>query len=186
MRRLKHCKPLRRAQGRRSRLSQLPSPRMPPLPRIGRTRLLLFLAMLGPGLITANADNDAGGIATYSIAGARYGYGMLWMLLLITFSLAVTQEMGARMGVVTGQGLAALIRERFRLKLTVVRHGRHAGRQPGHDHLRVLRHRLQLPALRRLEILHGAARGGLHLAAGGARLLQDRRTGLPGLLQLST
>ncbi|MHB1389644.1 MAG: Nramp family divalent metal transporter [Thermoleophilia bacterium] len=87
--------------------------------RIGRTRLLLFLSMLGPGLITANADNDAGGIATYSVAGARFGYGMLWMLLLITLSLAVTQEMGARMGVVTGQGLAALIRERFRLKLTL-------------------------------------------------------------------
>ncbi|MHB1361435.1 MAG: Nramp family divalent metal transporter [Thermoleophilia bacterium] len=109
----------------RPRLSQLPSPRLPalPRPRIGRTRLLLFLAMMGPGLITANADNDAGGIATYSIAGARFGYGMLWMLLLITFSLAVTQEMGARMGVVTGQGLAALIRERFRLKLTVVAMG---------------------------------------------------------------
>ncbi|MHB8859909.1 MAG: Nramp family divalent metal transporter [Thermoleophilia bacterium] len=105
----------------RPRLSQLPAPRLSalPRPRIGRTRLLLFLAMMGPGLITANADNDAGGIATYSIAGARFGYGMLWMLLLITFSLAVTQEMGARMGVVTGQGLAALIRERFRLKLTV-------------------------------------------------------------------
>ncbi len=89
------------------------------LPRIGRTRLLLFLAIIGPGLITANADNDAGGIATYSVSGARFGYGMLWMLLLITISLAVTQEMGARMGVVTGQGLAALIRERFRVRLTL-------------------------------------------------------------------
>jgi NRAMP (natural resistance-associated macrophage protein)-like metal ion transporter len=89
------------------------------LPRIGRTRLILFLSILGPGLITANADNDAGGIATYSVAGARFGYSMLWILFLITISLAVTQEMGARMGVVTGQGLAALIREKFRLKLTV-------------------------------------------------------------------
>jgi NRAMP (natural resistance-associated macrophage protein)-like metal ion transporter len=94
--------------------------RRPNVPfRIGRTRLLLFLSILGPGLITANADNDAGGIATYSVTGARYGYSMLWALLLITISLAVTQEMGARMGVVTGQGLAALIRERFRLKLTL-------------------------------------------------------------------
>jgi len=93
------------------------------LPRIGRTRLLLFLSLLGPGLVTASADNDAGGIATYSIAGARFGYSMLWMLLLITISLAVTQEMGARMGIVTGQGLAALIRERFRLKLTVLAMG---------------------------------------------------------------
>lgn len=103
----------------RSGLSRIPSPRLPHMPRIGRTRLLLFLALIGPGLITANADNDAGGIATYSMAGGRYGYSMLWMLLLITLSLAVTQEMGARMGIVTGQGLAALIRERFRLKLTV-------------------------------------------------------------------
>ena len=61
----------------RSRLSHLPSPRLPHMPRIGRTRLLLFLALLGPGLITANADNDAGGIATYSMAGGRYGYSML-------------------------------------------------------------------------------------------------------------
>ncbi len=93
------------------------------IPRIGKTRLLLFLAIIGPGLITANADNDAGGIATYSVAGARFGYSMLWMLLLITISLAVTQEMGARMGVVSGQGLAALIRERFRLKLTLLAMG---------------------------------------------------------------
>ncbi len=93
------------------------------IPRIGKTRLLLFLAIIGPGLITANADNDAGGIATYSVAGARFGYSMLWMLLLITISLAVTQEMGARMGVVSGQGLAALIRERFRLRLTLLAMG---------------------------------------------------------------
>ena len=89
------------------------------LPRIGRTRLLLFLAILGPGLITASADNDAGGIATYSVAGARFGYGMLWALVLIVICLAVTQEMGARMGIVTGQGLSALIRERFRIRMTM-------------------------------------------------------------------
>lgn len=89
------------------------------IPRIGRTRLILFLAVLGPGLITASADNDAGGVATYSVAGGRYGYGMLWLLLLILISLAVTQEMGARMGIVSGQGLAALIRERFRVKVTL-------------------------------------------------------------------
>jgi Mn2+/Fe2+ NRAMP family transporter len=102
----------------RTRISQS-LPRSLPLPKIGRTRLLLMFSLLGPGLITAMSDNDAGGIATYSVAGARFGYSMLWMLLLITISLAVTQEMGARMGVVTGQGLAALIRERFRLRLTV-------------------------------------------------------------------
>lgn len=88
------------------------------IPRIGRTRLFVFLAILGPGLITASADNDAGGIATYSVIGGRYGYSMLWALLLILVSLAVTQEMGARMGIVTGRGLAALIRERFRVKVT--------------------------------------------------------------------
>ena len=86
--------------------------------RIGRTRLLIFLAVMGPGLITANSDNDAGGITTWSVVGAHYGYQLLWVLLLITPILAVTQEMGARMGVVTGKGLAALIRERFSLKIT--------------------------------------------------------------------
>jgi NRAMP (natural resistance-associated macrophage protein)-like metal ion transporter len=98
-----------------------PSPetrKRPRLGRIGRTRLLIFLSVMGPGLITANSDNDAGGITTWSVAGAHYGYQLLWVLLLITPILAVTQEMGARMGVVTGKGLAALIRERFSLKIT--------------------------------------------------------------------
>jgi NRAMP (natural resistance-associated macrophage protein)-like metal ion transporter len=84
-----------------------------------RARLLVALAIIGPGIITANADNDAGGISTYSVAGASYGYSLLWMLVLITFSLAVTQEMGARMGAATGKGLAALIRERYGVKWTL-------------------------------------------------------------------
>jgi Mn2+/Fe2+ NRAMP family transporter len=88
------------------------------LKKFNRRRLLIFLALMGPGLITANADNDAGGIATYAIAGAQEGYGLLWLLLLITFNLAVVQEMVARMGVVTGKGLADLIRERFGVRLT--------------------------------------------------------------------
>ena len=83
----------------------------------GRSRFALVLAVLGPGLIAAAADNDAGGITTWSVIGARYGYSLLWLLLLITPILAVTQEMGARMGAVTGKGLAALIRERFSLRL---------------------------------------------------------------------
>src|SRR5450756_2045782 len=62
--------------------------------RIGRSRLAIFLAILGPGLISAAADNDAGGITTWSVIGARYGYSLLWLLLLITPILAVTQEMG--------------------------------------------------------------------------------------------
>lgn len=83
-----------------------------------RRKALLLMSVIGPGLIAANADNDAGGIATYAIAGAQEGYGMLWALILITFNLAIIQEMAARMGVVTGQGLADLIRERFGVKVT--------------------------------------------------------------------
>ena len=81
--------------------------------KLSRQRLIPLLAAIGPGLIAANADNDAGGITTYSLAGARYGYSLLWVLLLITISLAVSQEMGARMGVVTGKGFGGLIREKF-------------------------------------------------------------------------
>jgi len=76
-------------------------------------RLLVVLSFLGPGLIAANAGNDAGGIATYASVGARYGYDLLWMMVLITISLIVVQEMAARMGVVTGKGLAELIREQY-------------------------------------------------------------------------
>lgn len=82
------------------------------------TKLLLLLSIIGPGLVTANADNDAGGIATYASVGASFGYTMLWGLFLITISLAVIQEMCARMGVVTGKGLSALIRESFGVKMT--------------------------------------------------------------------
>ncbi|MFA6992244.1 MAG: divalent metal cation transporter [Candidatus Gracilibacteria bacterium] len=83
-----------------------------------KTRILLLLSIVGPGIIAANADNDAGGITTYSVAGAHYGTSLLWVLFLITFSLAVTQEMGVRIGLVTRQGLAGLIRENFRVKWT--------------------------------------------------------------------
>jgi NRAMP (natural resistance-associated macrophage protein)-like metal ion transporter len=82
--------------------------------------LPIMLAVLGPGIITGNVDNDAGGITTYSVIGARFGYSMLWMLVLITFTLAMIQEMCARMGVVTGKGLADLIRERFGIRVTIV------------------------------------------------------------------
>lgn len=82
-----------------------------------KIRVLMFLSVLGPGIITGTADNDAGGIATYSVAGAHFGYSMLWLLIIITFMLYVTQEMGARLGVVTGKGLADLIREKLGLKL---------------------------------------------------------------------
>lgn len=90
------------------------------LNKFRRHKLMVLLSVLGPGIITANVDNDAGGIATYAIAGAQEGYGLLWALVLITFNLAIIQEMAARMGVVTGQGLTDLIRERFGVKVTMI------------------------------------------------------------------
>jgi Mn2+/Fe2+ NRAMP family transporter len=78
------------------------------------------MAVLGPGFITANVDNDSGGILTYSQAGAQYGYGLLWTIIPITIALIVVQEMCARMGVVTGKGLSDLIREEFGLRLTFI------------------------------------------------------------------
>ena len=83
-----------------------------------RTRIILFLAVLGPGFITANVDNDAGGILTYSQAGAQFGYTLLWTMIPITLALIVVQEMCARMGAVTGKGLSDLIREEFGLRMT--------------------------------------------------------------------
>ncbi|MBV9212552.1 MAG: Nramp family divalent metal transporter [Actinobacteria bacterium] len=88
-------------------------PRLPARVTAGRRRLLAFIGVLGPGLIAANAGNDAGGIATYSSVGAKYGFDLLWMMVLITFSLAMVQMLAARMGVVTGKGLADLIRENY-------------------------------------------------------------------------
>ena len=83
-----------------------------------RRRIALFLAVLGPGLITSNVDNDAGGIATYTQAGSAYGYALLWSLIPMTIALYVTMEMCARMGVITGKGLSDLIREEFGLRST--------------------------------------------------------------------
>jgi NRAMP (natural resistance-associated macrophage protein)-like metal ion transporter len=91
------------------------------LTRFRRSRIIfVFLASMGPGLITANAGNDAGGIATYSQAGAAYGYKLLWVFPLILVSLAVVQEMAARMGAATGKGLSDLIRENFSIHTTSV------------------------------------------------------------------
>ncbi|MDD5173651.1 MAG: Nramp family divalent metal transporter [Candidatus Omnitrophica bacterium] len=80
--------------------------------------LLIFLSVMGPGIITANVDNDAGGITTYSVAGAHFGYSTLWIFIPMILALVIIQEMCSRMGVVTGKGLADLIREKFGVKIT--------------------------------------------------------------------
>jgi NRAMP (natural resistance-associated macrophage protein)-like metal ion transporter len=82
-------------------------------------RLALFAAVVGPGIITANVDNDAGGITTYSLAGAQYGYTLLWTVIPVALALYVVQEMSSRLGVVTGKGLSDLVREEFGVKATV-------------------------------------------------------------------
>src|SRR6266852_5001633 len=102
-----------RAQGLRTRGTDLQK-RL----RALRRRLTLFLAVVGPGIITSNVDNDAGGISVYSQVGAMYGYALLWSLIPMTIALYVTEEMCARMGVVTGKGLSDLIREEFGFRPT--------------------------------------------------------------------
>ncbi len=85
-----------------------------------RARLILLLAVVGPGIITANVDNDAGGITTYSVAGAHYGYSILWIMPLVALALIIVQEMSARLGIATGKGLADLIRESLGVRLTAI------------------------------------------------------------------
>ncbi len=104
---------------RRIRSATRGRPRLPARLSSRRVRLFGFLGLLGPGLIAANAGNDAGGIATYSSVGAKYGYDLLWTILLITVSLAIVQMLAARMGVVTGKGLAELVREEYGIRWSV-------------------------------------------------------------------
>ena len=87
-------------------------------PKRWKTQTLLLLAVIGPGFITANVDNDAGGIYTYSFAGAQFGYSLLWTIIPMTLALIVIQEMSARMGACTGKGLSDLIREEYGLRIT--------------------------------------------------------------------
>jgi len=84
----------------------------------GLMKASLFFALIGPGIITSNVDNDAGGITTYSLAGAHYGLSLIWILIPVTVALVIIQEIGARMGVVSGKGLSDLIRERFGARIT--------------------------------------------------------------------
>src|SRR5438309_2394067 len=105
---------------RRVRSATLGRPRLPARLNPRRARIFAFLGLLGPGLIAANAGNDAGGVATYSSAGAKYGYGLLWTIVLIAISLAIVQLLAARMGVVTGKGLAELVREEYGIRWSVL------------------------------------------------------------------
>src|SRR6478736_7597414 len=105
---------------RRVRSATFGRPRLPARLSSRRVRLFAFLGLLGPGLIAANAGNDAGGIATYASAGAKYGYGLLWTIVLMTISLGIVQLLAARMGVVTGKGLAELIREEYGIRWSVL------------------------------------------------------------------
>ncbi len=107
------CSAFPRAEGAIVRLKEIRRPA-----KFLRYRLLAFLAVLGPGFITANVDNDPGGILTYSQAGAKFGYTLLWTILPTTVALVVVQEMAARMGAATGKGLSDLIREEFGLRAT--------------------------------------------------------------------
>ncbi|HEY7961158.1 MAG TPA: Nramp family divalent metal transporter [Solirubrobacteraceae bacterium] len=104
---------------RRVRSATLGRPRLPARLSPARIRLFALLGLLGPGLIAANAGNDAGGIATYSSVGAKYGYSLLWVMVLITVSLVIVQKLAARMGVVTGKGLAELVREEYGIRWSV-------------------------------------------------------------------
>jgi len=94
------------------------APGKKPIKLFSRAQFFILLSVIGPGLITAIVDNDTGGITTYSIAGAQFGYALLWLLIPILLVLIIIQEMSARMGVVTGKGLSDLIRERFGLRVT--------------------------------------------------------------------
>ena len=104
---------------RRVRSAARGRPRLPARLNPRRARIFALLGLLGPGLIAANAGNDAGGIATYSSVGAKYGYGLLWTIVLVTISLAIVQRLAARMGVVTGKGLSELVREEYGIRWSV-------------------------------------------------------------------
>ena len=126
---------------RRIRSATRGRPRLPARLSPRRARIFAFLGLLGPGLIAANAGNDAGGIATYSSVGAKYGYELLWTMVLITVSLAIVQMLAARMGVVTGKGLAELVREEYGIRWSVFATSAVLIANTRHLHLGLRRHR---------------------------------------------
>ena len=144
-----------------------------------RIRILLFLAVLGPGFITANVDNDSGGILTYSQAGAQYGYTLLWTMIPITIALIVVQEMCARMGVVTGKGLERPHPRRVRPAPHLCADGAAGGGQLHQRGHRVHRHRRLAAPVPRVQIHLRAVLRGAGLVHGGARQLQEHRENLP-------
>jgi hypothetical protein len=144
-----------------------------------RARVALFLAVVGPGFITASVDNDAGGIATYSVAGAQFGYSLLWTMIPITIALVIIQEMSSRMGAVTGKGLSDLIREEFGLRATFLLMIALFSHQLLQHHRRVRRRGEQLRAVRRLEVHRRPAVGVRRLGHRRARHLQHGREGVP-------
>src|SRR5260370_38845266 len=99
-------------------MTAAPPSRRPRRLRLRRFQLPAMLLVLGPGLVSGFADNDAAGITTYSLAGAQYGYGFMWVLLVTMIALGFTQEVGARLGLATGEGLSGVIRERFGVRWT--------------------------------------------------------------------
>ena len=156
----------------------------PDASRVWRIRLLMFLAVIGPGFITANVDNDAGGIYTYSAAGAQFGYLLLWTIIPMTLALIVVQEMSARMGAVTGKGLSDLIREEYGFAHHVLHDagtGDHQLRQRGGG-IRRIASSLELFHISRY--ISVPARGAGRVAAGGEGHVQERRKGFPGGLVL--
>ena len=139
----------------------------------GRTRLLALVAVLGPGLLAGLSDDDPAGITTYSVLGAQYGYELLWVLLLSTVALIVFHDLGARMGVVTGQGLIGLIRQRYGVRagglalvvLVLANIGTTCAEFAGIGRLR---------AVRRHPLPLGADRRGGGIGGGDARQLPPR------------
>ena len=124
--------------------------------RSWKFRLLFFFAVVGPGFITANVDNDANGILTYSQAGAQFGYMLLWTMIPTTIALIVVQEMCARMGAVTGKGLSDLIREEYGLRDYLPHDARHSDYKFRKRRGRVCRHCGKHGVVRRFEVLLGA------------------------------